>query len=79
MTRAHWILAALVLATWIPSYVLFFHRDVARWWQNRRARQAAERKEHAERLAAQARLREDLAARYLTPSSVPDRADGGSA
>ena len=71
MTRLHWILAAAVLATWIPSYVIFFHRDVATWWRTRGARREQERARLAAAHAAQAQLREELAAKYIPPTAGP--------
>jgi len=71
MTRFQWILVALVLATWIPAYVWFFHKDVLHWWHTRRDRRAREQRERAERLAVEARLREELAAKYLSGGSGP--------
>lgn len=64
MTRLHWILLVIVLATWLPSYIWYFHGDVMRWWKGRgRARQ-----ERAEQAAAQARLNDQLAAKYFDPA-----------
>lgn len=71
MTRLQWILLALALATWIPSYAMFFHRDVANWWRGRGPRRAEALREHAAREAEQARLREELAAKYLSSGSGP--------
>lgn len=67
MYRLHWFLAVAALATWIPSYVMFFHRDFMRWWRGRAGRRDQARKERAEWEAAQARLRDELAAKYMPP------------
>lgn len=73
MTRLHWILLLAALATWVPAYVWFFHHDVSHWWRVRgEARQQA-RAAEAEQRAAQARLREELAAKYLPPDARGDQ------
>ncbi len=69
MTRLHWILAVAVLATWIPSYAIFFHRDLVAWWRQRTGR----RKARADLAAAQARLNDELAAKYMPPGADPGR------
>lgn len=69
MTRLHWILLALVLATWIPAYLWFFHGDLSRWWRERGPKRAEARLARAAYEAEQARLREELAAKYLSPES----------
>lgn len=65
MTRLHWILALAVVATWVPSYVYFFHGDVARWWRGRAERRREAQQQRAAYEAAQAKLREELAAKYI--------------
>ncbi len=65
MTRLHWILALAVVATWVPSYAYFFHGDVMHWWRGRAERRRQERQSRADYEAEQARLREELAAKYI--------------
>ena len=71
MTRFQWILLVLALVTWIPSYVWFFHGDVAHLWRQRGLKRAQARRERAEREAEQTRLREELAAKYLSAGAGP--------
>jgi hypothetical protein len=67
MTRADWILALTALIAWVAAYAWFFGRNIRRWLQQIRPMREQARKERAEREAAQARLREELAAKYLPP------------
>ena len=67
MTRLHWILLAIVLVTWLPSYIWYFHGDAMRWWQGR----GAARRERAERAAAQTKLNDELAAKYMNQAADP--------
>ena len=69
MTRLHWILLAIVLVTWLPSYIWYFHGDAMRWWQRR----GAARRARAEQAAARARLNDELAAKYISPAGDPGK------
>lgn len=71
MTTFHWILIALVPITWVTAYLWYFveHGGMLRWLRQRRERKAAEGRAHEEFLAAQARLRDELAAKYYPGGS----------
>lgn len=73
MTRLQWILLLAVLGTWIPAYLMFFflQADAAGWWRRHREQRVQKRKDHAERVAEQGRLREELAAKYIPSASGP--------
>ena len=69
MSRLHLILLVLVLVTWIPAYAAFFRGDLMHWWHVRRDRKVQAKREQEERLAAEARLRDELAAKYYPGGS----------
>ena len=79
MTRLHWILAALVLLTWVPSFVWFFYRDILGWLRARWQRRAQARERRLTEAAARARLLDELAQKYMPPAAATDqRAHDGS-
>jgi hypothetical protein len=73
MTRLHWILAALVLLTWVPSFAWFFYRDILGSLHARRQRRAQARERHLTEAAARARLLDELAQKYMPPAAAADQ------
>lgn len=70
MTQGRWILAIVALLLWAASPSIFFSRDLRRWWKTRvprRARALAAAREKAE---GEARVRDELAAKYPLPPSL---------
>ncbi len=67
MTRLHWILLVVVMATWLPSYLWYFRRDAISWWKRR----AAARRQRVDQAVARARLNDELAAKYFKQAADP--------
>jgi hypothetical protein len=77
MSRLHWILAALAVATWIPAYAWFFHRDLRHWLAKRRERRAREHERLRAETEARARMLDELARKYMPPDDARPSSDTG--
>jgi hypothetical protein len=69
MSQGHWIEALVALILWVLSPAIFFSRDLRRWWRTRDLRRARALEEVRQKAAAEARVREELAAKYPLPQA----------
>jgi len=65
MTGPRDVFIVLFAVCFSLTYLLFFRRDIARWWRERGPRRQLAREAAAAREAELARLRDELAAKYL--------------
>ncbi len=67
MTLGQYVYAALFFGMVAFCWIYFLRRDIYRWWIERGPRRQMAMEAAAERQAELARLREELAAKYLDP------------
>jgi hypothetical protein len=70
MTTTHWIMAGIAAGLWAASPLLFFKRDIKRWYKTRDVRRARALDDAQEKAARERRFRDELAAKYPLPPSV---------
>jgi hypothetical protein len=63
------ILAIVAGLLWVASPLLFFKRDIQRWWRTRDVRRAREREDARAKAAEEVRVRDELAAKYGLPTT----------
>jgi hypothetical protein len=77
MTKGQLILAAISALLLGFAWLYYFRRDIHRWWRERGPRRKLAQEAAREREAELARLRDELAAKYLPPGvGSPPAADG---
>ncbi len=79
MTETHWIMAGIAAALWGASPLLFFKRDIKRWYKTRDMRRARALEEAQQKAARETRFRDELAAKYPLPPGVAQRTQEPSA
>jgi hypothetical protein len=73
MTTFRDSLIALILVCLAFTYAWYFRHDLRRWWIERQPRRQLEREAAAEREAELARLRDELADKYLPEPTKPSQ------
>jgi len=69
MSSTHWIEAVVAFVLWVLIPLIFFNRDIMRWWATRDVRRIRAAQAAKEKADAETRYRDELAAKYRVPET----------